>query len=97
MTRHNTNFRRSLPPLRMVSSEEVFDKVKTIVASQLGVEDTQVISTASFTQDLGADSLDTVELIMALEEGFDIKIKDEAAATIITVQDAVDFIAKTVP
>lgn len=76
------------------SADEVFGKVKGIVASQLGVEETQVVPTASFTGDLGADSLDTVELIMALEEGFDIEIEDSVAADMATVQDAVDFIAK---
>lgn len=60
------------------SADEVFGKVKGIVASQLGVEETQVVPTASFTGDLGADSLDTVELIMALEEGFDVSFTTRA-------------------
>lgn len=59
------------------TADEVFGKVKGIVASQLGVEETQVVPTASFTGDLGADSLDTVELIMALEEGFDVSFPPE--------------------
>eukprot|EP00904_Undaria_pinnatifida_P011944 jgi/Undpi1/7880/HiC_scaffold_24.g10352.m1 len=84
-----------MPQLRMGGdSGEVLSKVRTIVAQQLAVEESQVIPEASFTQDLGADSLDTVELIMALEEGFDIEIEDEVAAEIATVQNAVDFIAK---
>ena len=62
-----------MSPLRMGSdSEEVLSKVRTIVAQQLAVEESQVVPAASFTQDLGADSLDTVELIMALEEGFNV-------------------------
>ncbi|CAM9305981.1 unnamed protein product [Hapterophycus canaliculatus] len=74
---------------------EILKKVQDIVVSQLSVEPSQVLPEASFTQDLGADSLDTVELIMALEEGFDIEIEDEVAAEIGTVKDAVDFIAKS--
>ncbi|CAM9407093.1 unnamed protein product, partial [Ascophyllum nodosum] len=62
------------------------------VVRKLAVEQSKVVPTASFTEDLGADSLDTVELIMALEEGFDIEIEDETAADIGTVQDAVNFI-----
>ena len=73
-------------------SEEIFGKVKKIVAEQLGVEEEQVKPDASFANDLGADSLDTVELVMALEEEFEIEIPDEAAEGIGTVQAAVDFI-----
>lgn len=77
-------------------SDEVFEKVKKIVSEQLGVEEADVKPEASFANDLGADSLDTVELVMALEEEFDIEIPDEAAEGIGTVQAAVDFIkAKT--
>lgn len=62
-----------MSPLRMGGdSGDVLSKVRTIVAQQLAVEESQVVPTASFTQDLGADSLDTVELIMALEEGFNV-------------------------
>ncbi|MEM0980203.1 MAG: acyl carrier protein [Cyanobacteria bacterium P01_H01_bin.58] len=71
---------------------EVFGKVQKIVAEQLGVEESEVKPEASFANDLGADSLDTVELVMALEEEFDIEIPDEAAEGIGTVQAAVDFI-----
>jgi acyl carrier protein len=73
-------------------SAEVFEKVKKIVTEQLGVEETDVKPEASFANDLGADSLDTVELVMALEEEFGIEIPDEAAEGIATVQDAVNFI-----
>ena len=73
-------------------SEEIFGKVKKIVSEQLGVEEEQVKPEASFANDLGADSLDTVELVMALEEEFEIEIPDEAAEGIGTVQAAVDFI-----
>ncbi|MGB5972847.1 MAG: acyl carrier protein [Nodosilinea sp.] len=73
-------------------SAETFEKVKKIVTEQLGVEETEVKPEASFANDLGADSLDTVELVMALEEEFSIEIPDEAAESIATVQDAVNFI-----
>jgi acyl carrier protein len=73
-------------------STEVFEKVKKIVAEQLSVDEADVKPEASFMNDLGADSLDTVELVMALEEEFDIEIPDEAAEGIGTVQAAVDFI-----
>ena len=76
-----------------MSQTELFDKVKKIVAEQLSVEDPGKITPQSkFMEDLGADSLDTVELVMALEEEFDIEIPDEAAEQIISVQDAVDYI-----
>ncbi|MBI5184506.1 MAG: acyl carrier protein [Nitrospinae bacterium] len=72
------------------------EKVKNIIMEQLGVEEGQVTSEASFIDDLGADSLDTVELVMAFEEAFDIEIPDEEAEKIITVKDAVDYIEKHV-
>ncbi|MEH2435651.1 MAG: acyl carrier protein [Nostoc sp.] len=76
-----------------MSQTELFDKVKDIVAEQLSVEDkTKITLQSKFMEDLGADSLDTVELVMALEEEFDIEIPDEAAEQIISVQDAVDYI-----
>ncbi|MEB3294269.1 MAG: acyl carrier protein [Synechococcales bacterium] len=75
-----------------MTDTEIFEKVKQIVVEQLSVEAAQVIPEASFQNDLGADSLDTVELVMALEEEFDIEIPDEAAESIATVQAAVDFI-----
>ncbi|KAB8335714.1 acyl carrier protein [Scytonema tolypothrichoides VB-61278] len=75
-----------------MSQAETFDKVKKIVVEQLSVKDEQVTPEASFANDLGADSLDTVELVMALEEEFDIEIPDEAAEKITTVKEAVDYI-----
>jgi acyl carrier protein len=79
-----------------MSEQETFEKVKKIVAEQLGVDIEQVKPEASFANDLGADSLDTVELVMALEEEFDIEIPDEAAEGISTVQAAVDYITSKV-
>ncbi|MDV2503310.1 MAG: acyl carrier protein [bacterium] len=67
-------------------------RVKEIIVEQLGVEDEQVTPEASFIDDLGADSLDTVELIMAIEEEFDVEIPDEEAEKIITVKDAVSYV-----
>jgi acyl carrier protein len=69
-------------------------KVKQIIIDQLSVEESEVTSTASFVDDLGADSLDRVELIMAFEEAFGLEIPDEQAETIKTVQDAVSYIEK---
>jgi len=68
------------------------ERVKKIVAEQLGVDESEVEPKASYTDDLGADSLDLVELIMAMEEEFGIKIEDEEAEQIKTVQDTIDFI-----
>jgi acyl carrier protein len=73
---------------------QVEEKVKQIIVEQLGVDEAEVTSNASFVDDLGADSLDTVELVMAFEEAFDIEIPDEDAEKIRTVQDAVDYISK---
>ena len=70
----------------------VDDKVKQIIVEQLGVDEAEVTPSASFVDDLGADSLDTVELVMAFEEAFDIEIPDEDAEKIRTVQDAVSYI-----
>ena len=69
-----------------------FEEVQDIVAAQLGVDKAEVKSEASFANDLGADSLDTVELVMALEEKFGVEIPDEDAEKIATVQNAVDYI-----
>jgi acyl carrier protein len=71
-----------------------FDKVKEIVVEQLGVEEADVTLDSTFIDDLGADSLDIVELIMAFEEEFNIEIPDEAAEKIKTVRDAVEYIDK---
>jgi len=70
----------------------VEERVKKIIAEQLGVEEDDVVPEAKFVEDLGADSLDTVELVMALEEEFEIEIPDEDAEKIQTVSAAVDFI-----
>lgn len=75
-----------------MSSEEIFDKVKEIIVEQLGVAEDHVNQEASFIDDLGADSLDIVELIMALEEEFDIEIPDEDAEKVVTVGDVVDYL-----
>jgi acyl carrier protein len=72
----------------------VEDKVKQIIVEQLGVDEGEVTPTASFVDDLGADSLDQVELIMAFEEAFDIEIPDEDAEKIRTVKDAVEYVDK---
>jgi len=72
----------------------VEDKVKQIIVDQLSVEESEVSPSASFVDDLGADSLDRVELIMAFEEAFDLEIPDEEAEKIKTVQDAIDYIEK---
>ena len=75
-----------------MNQEEIFEKVKKIIVDQLGVADTSVTMEASFIDDLGADSLDIVELIMALEEEFDMEIPDEDAEKIVSVSDVVDYI-----
>jgi acyl carrier protein len=75
----------------MASVEE---RVKQIIVEQLGVDEAEVTPTASFVDDLGADSLDTVELVMAFEEAFGIEIPDEDAEKIATVQDAINYIEK---
>ncbi len=76
----------------MATKEEIFDKVKEIIVDQLGVEEDEVTPESSFIDDLGADSLDIVELIMALEEEFGMEIPDDEAEKISTVNDAVEYI-----
>ena len=71
---------------------EVEEKIKSIIVEQLGIEESEVELESSFIDDLGADSLDTVELVMAFEEEFDLEIPDEEAEKITTVKDAVDHI-----
>jgi acyl carrier protein len=72
----------------------VEDKMIDIIVEQLSVDREKVVPGASFVDDLGADSLDLVELIMAMEEEFDVEIPDEEAEKIVTVQNAIDFVAK---
>ena len=79
-----------------MSSEEIFDKVKEIIVEQLGVAENAVSMEASFIDDLGADSLDIVELIMALEEDFDMEIPDADAEKVVTVGDVVDYIKENI-
>ena len=79
-----------------MSSEEVFEKVKETIIEQIGVTDTAVTMEASFIDDLGADSLDIVELIKALEEEFDMEIPDADAEKIVTVGDVVEYIKEHV-
>jgi acyl carrier protein len=75
-----------------MSKEEIMGKLKPVIAEQLGVDESEVTDTASFTEDLNADSLDLVELIMSLEEQFGLQISDEDAEKLTTVGEAVDYI-----
>jgi len=86
-----------ITPEEVMSQETTLERVQKIVVEQLGVDASQVKPEASFTEDLGADSLDTVELVMALEEEFEIEIPDEVAETIDTVGKAVEHINEKVP
>lgn len=79
-----------------MSTEEVFEKVKGIIVEQLGVSEPSVTMEASFIDDLGADSLDIVELVMALEEEFDMEIPDADAEKVVTVGDVVDYIKDSI-
>lgn len=72
---------------------KIEERVKEIIAEQLGVDRSKVVPEASFVEDLGADSLDTVELVMALEEQFETEIPDEDAQKIITVKNAIDYVS----
>lgn len=74
----------------------VEERVKKLIVEQLGVNESEVTPDASFVDDLGADSLDTVELVMALEEEFETEIPDEDAENITTVQEAIDYVLKSV-
>ena len=75
-----------------MSKDEIMAKLKPVIAEQLGVDEGEVTDTASFTEDLNADSLDLVELIMSLEEQFGLQISDEDAEKLTTVGEAVDYI-----
>lgn len=79
-----------------MTNEEIVEQVKAIIVDKLGVEDSQVTESASFTNDLGADSLDTVELLMEFERVFDIKIPDEETSGISTVGDAIAKVAEKI-
>ena len=75
-----------------MSNTETVEKVQHIIAESLGVPQNEVVTTASFVEDLNADSLDIVELVMAIEKEFDVEIPDDEAEKIRTVQDAIDYI-----
>lgn len=75
-----------------MNKEEIFEKLKEIIVNQLGVEENQVKMNATFVDDLSADSLDIVELVMNIEEEFEMEIPDEAAEKIVTVEDVVNYI-----
>ena len=75
-----------------MSSEEIFDKISAIIVDQLGVAESAITMEASFIDDLGADSLDIVELVMAIEEEFDIEIPNTDAEKVVTVGDVVEYI-----
>lgn len=79
-----------------MNSDEIFEKVKGIIVEQLGVAESAITMEASFIDDLGADSLDIVELVMAIEEEFDIEIPDSDAEKVVTVGDVVDYIKENV-
>jgi acyl carrier protein len=81
---------------KLAETDEIYERVKQIISDQLGVEESKIVENASFVDDLGADSLDTVELVMAFEEEFDIEIADEDAEKIITVSDAVNYIKEKI-
>ena len=85
---------RALSTTRTIKMSDVAERVKKIVVEHLGVEPEKVVDNANFIDDLGADSLDTVELVMAFEEEFGVEIPDDAAETIVTVGDAVRFLEK---
>ena len=72
----------------------IFSKLQNIICTQLTVEPSAVKPSSDFTKELGADSLDVVELVMAFEEEFEVEIEDEVAGTMVTVQDAIDYIAE---
>ena len=80
----------------MASDDKVDEKVKKIIVENLGVEEEEVVPDAKFVDDLGADSLDTVELVMAFEEAFDIEIPDEDAEKILTVGKAIEYIKEKI-
>jgi acyl carrier protein len=80
--------------MAVAARKEIVEKVKLIISEQLGVDEAEITSSASFMDDLGADSLDQVELVMALEENFDLSVSDEDVEKMLTVQDAIDYVDK---
>lgn len=80
--------------MAVATKKEIVEKVRQIVSEQLGVDDAEVTPSASFVDDLGADSLDQVELVMALEEAFNLEVGDEDVEKILTVQSAIDYVEK---
>ncbi|SOE17427.1 acyl carrier protein [Hoeflea halophila] len=90
VTKRNNNVKQ----VEEYDMSDIADRVKKIVIEHLGVDAEKVTESASFIDDLGADSLDTVELVMAFEEEFGVEIPDDAADTILTVGDAIKFISK---
>ena len=79
-----------------METEEIFEKVKTVIVEQLGIDESSVRMDSSFLDDLGADSLDIVDLIMALEEEFGLEIPDEDVEKIVTVKDVVEYISENI-
>lgn len=79
-----------------MGTEEIFEKVKTVIVEQLGIDESSVRMESSFLDDLGADSLDIVEFIMALEEEFGLEIPDEDVEKIVTVKDVVEYISENI-
>ena len=77
-----------------MAESTTFERLQTIVSNQLGIDKDKVVESADFTKELGADSLDVVELVMAIEEEFEIEIDDEVAGDMSTVQDALDYIVE---
>jgi acyl carrier protein len=80
--------------MAVAAKKELTEKVKQIISEQLGIDEADITPSASFTEDLKADSLDQVELVMALEEAFGLSIADEDAEKILKVQDAIDYVEK---
>jgi acyl carrier protein len=80
--------------MTVAAKKELIEKIRQIISEQLGIDEAEITPSASLMEDLGADSLDQVELVMALEEAFDLEIADEDAEKILRVQDALDYVEK---
>jgi acyl carrier protein len=80
--------------MTVAAKKELHEKVRQIISEQLGIDEAEITPSASFIEDLGADSLDQVELVMALEEAFDLEVADEDAEKILRVQDALEYVEK---